>query len=188
MFDSWESAVAAIGAVLGAYGVVLWIGIVVWAYRDIRDRTGDVWSQTVAVLLVALFSIAGLVLYLLLRPHETLAEVYERRLETDAIKQELAEQQRSCPTCRRRVQDEFLFCPQCRTSLREPCSACSRPLEADWALCPYCGAEGPKLAAAAAGPPPLAQDEPKTAQASPSPSGAPTSTSTPSSWRAGPSR
>ncbi len=159
MFDNWESIVAVIGAVLGAYGVVLWLGIVVWAYRDIRERTGDVWSQTVAVLLVALFNIPGLILYLLLRPHETLAEVYERRLETDAIKQEMAEQQHSCPACQLRVQDEFLFCPRCRTSLREPCVACNRPLESSWAVCPYCGAQGPEPAKAA-GPPPLPQREP----------------------------
>lgn len=189
MFDDWESIAAVVGAVLGAYGVVLWLGIVVWAYRDIRDRTGDVWSQTVAVLLLAVFNVPGLILYLLLRPHETLAEVYERRLETDAIKQEMAEQHRSCPMCQLRVQSEFLFCPQCRTSLREPCSACKRPLDAGWSVCPYCGVQGPKpAAAAAAGPPPLSQSGPKPEEASASTQAAPTTTPTPPSWRAGSSQ
>lgn len=190
MFDDWQSIVAVVGAILGAYAVVLWLGIVVWAYRDIRDRTGDVWSQTVAVLLVAVFNIPGLILYLLLRPHETLAEVYERKLETDAIKQEMTEQQRRCPTCQLRVEGEFLFCPHCRTSLREPCSACKRPLDAGWSVCPYCGVQGPEPAAAvAAGPPPLPQSAPTPpSEAGSSTQATPTTTPTPPSWRAGSSQ
>ena len=146
MFDNWEFIVAVVAAVLIAYAVVLWLGIIVWTFRDIGERTRDGWSQTVSVVLVLVFNIPGLFLYLILRPHETLAETYERRLETEAIRQDLVEQRAACPNCQRPVKEEFLLCPHCRTKLQAPCAACGRALELSWATCPYCGAPGPQPA------------------------------------------
>lgn len=168
----WQAILALVVAILIAYGVILWIGIVVWANRDIRERTRDSWSQTLAVALVALFNIPGLVLYLLLRPADTLAEAYERRLEAEALMRDLAELRRSCPRCERRVGEEYLFCPHCRSRLREPCATCGRALELGWLACPYCGAEAqragqartqplvPAEYAAAQPPPPVAEPSP----------------------------
>ena len=92
MFDDWESILAVVVAVLIAYGAVLWLGIIVWTYRDIRERTRDTASQVMAALLVLLFNIPGFFLYIILRPTETLTEAYERRLEGEALIRELAEQ------------------------------------------------------------------------------------------------
>ena len=144
MFDSWESNVTLVAAVLIAYAVSLWLGIIVWIVRDIRERSRDGWSQTASVLLVALFNIPGLFLYLILRPHETLAEAHERRLEAEALARDLPERSLSCPSCSRQMQDEFLLCPYCRTKLRQPCPGCSQALELGWNACPYCGAQGPQ--------------------------------------------
>lgn len=149
MFNDWQSWLAFGVAILIAYGVVLWLGITVWTYRDIRQRTHDQASQFMAVLLVLIFNIPGLFLYLVLRPHETLTESYERRLEAEAIKQELAEARRACPTCGRATREEFLLCPFCRTNLQQPCSRCSKPLDYSWTACPYCGAAAPEAAARA---------------------------------------
>ena len=154
MFDDWESLLAVAVAVLIAYGAVLWLGIIVWIYRDIRERTRDTASQIMAGLLVVLFNIPGLFLYLILRPHETLIEAYERRLEGEALIRELAEQRRSCPSCDAPIREEFLLCPQCRTRLQESCSGCGRALELTWNACPYCGVAGPGKTAAS-GPPKL---------------------------------
>jgi RNA polymerase subunit RPABC4/transcription elongation factor Spt4 len=143
MFDDSGSIVALVAAVLIAYAVILWLGTIVWTYRDIRERTRDSWSQTVAVLLVLLFNIPGLVRYLILRPRDTLAEVYERRLEAEALLRDLPET-RSCPTCLRAVREDYLLCPFCRTKLREVCSGCGRTLDLLWSACPYCGAQGPQ--------------------------------------------
>lgn len=143
MFDSWESVLALVAAILIAYAVILWLGTIVWVYRDIRERTRDSWSHTVSVLMIVLFNIPGLILYLVLRPRETLLETYERRLETEALIRELPERG-ACPRCQRAVQADFLLCPYCRAALREPCSACGRALELSWSACPYCGAQGPQ--------------------------------------------
>jgi RNA polymerase subunit RPABC4/transcription elongation factor Spt4 len=68
--------------------------------------------------------------------------MYERSLEEEALLQEL-EDQKACPTCKRRVQDDYLICPSCRTQLKESCRSCSRPLSYAWLACPYCGLEKP---------------------------------------------
>ncbi|MDZ4278166.1 MAG: zinc ribbon domain-containing protein, partial [Dehalococcoidia bacterium] len=146
MFDNWQSWVALVVAILIAYGVVLWLGIIVWTYRDIRERTRDGWSQAVAALLVAIFNIPGLFLYLILRPHETLSEAYERRMEAELLMRDAPERPPSCPDCRRTVREEFLICPYCRANLREPCLGCGRALELAWIACPHCGAQGPQSA------------------------------------------
>ncbi len=147
MFDSWpggswEATVRYVVAVLVLYLAAVWVALVFWTYRDIRQRTRDPVLQTVAVLLVLLFFLPGHWVYLIVRPRYTLSELYERSLEEEALLQEL-EDQKACPTCKRRVQEDFLVCPSCRTQLKEPCRQCGRPLSYAWVACPYCGLEKP---------------------------------------------
>lgn len=141
MFDDVESTITFVVAILIAYGVILWLGVVVWAYRDISERTRDGASQAMAVLITVLFNIPGLFLYLLLRPSETLIEAHERRLQNEALAHDLVEQRRACPSCQRSVRDDFVFCPHCRTKLQEPCTSCGRSLEPSWIACANCGAQ-----------------------------------------------
>lgn len=144
---SWEATATLVGLAAAAYVALLWLGAVLWTYRDIRDRSQEIYFHVMAVLVVLMFFVAGLFLYLLLRPRETLAQAYSRSLQEEALLLDL-EGQESCPYCRRRVGAEFLFCPYCRSQLREPCHRCRRPIRYGWALCPYCGAERRALAAA----------------------------------------
>jgi len=92
---SLESILKLVGLVVLAYALVLWLSAIVWVYRDVRGRTNDEASQWIAVVLVGLFNLPGLILYLILRPRETLLEVYERRLETEALMSEMPER-RAC--------------------------------------------------------------------------------------------
>ena len=134
---SWQTTVKIVAAVIITYLVVLWVAGLVWVYRDIRDRTRDPFYQAAAVFLVLAFNLPGFWLYRILRPKLTLAEAYERTLEEEALLQEL-EEQKGCPTCHRRVQDDFVVCPACTTQLKEPCIKCGRPLSYAWVACPYC--------------------------------------------------
>jgi len=129
--------------VLGAYLFALYLGLVVWTFRDIRARSRDVLAQILAALLVAIFTVPGWLVYLLLRPHNTLAEEYDRDLAEEAMLQDL-EERHVCPGCRRRVEADFLFCPSCRRELRVRCTGCGRPLNVSWNACPYCGLARPK--------------------------------------------
>jgi len=137
-FETWEDAIRLLVALAVAYLAFLWLAAIVWTYRDAKDRSTDPVSQAVAVILVVLFSIPGLFLYLVLRPTHTLTEAYERNLESEAILHEIGET-RACPSCKGRVEPDFLFCPHCGVTLREPCPKCSKPLSLTWQSCPYCG-------------------------------------------------
>ncbi len=137
---SWETTLQYAGLIFGTYAAALWVTIIYWTFRDIRQRTRDGILQAFSVLLVVCFFVPGLWIYLILRPRYTLTELYERSLEEEALLQEL-EDQKACPTCRRRVKDDFLVCPSCRTQLKELCRSCSRPLSYAWNACPFCGLE-----------------------------------------------
>lgn len=131
--------------VLGAYAVAFHLGLVIWTARDIAGRSRDWLVRTLAVLLVLVFSVPGLLLYFVLRPRETLAEVYGRALEEEALLQDI-EDQATCPNCKRRVQQDFAVCPYCRTALKGRCASCRRLLSPHWEVCPYCGQEPAKSA------------------------------------------
>ena len=126
--------------VLGAYLVAFYLGLVVWTARDIASRSRDWLVRSLAVLLVLVFNVPGLIIYFVLRPRETLADVYGRALEEEALLQDI-ESQDACPSCRRRVAHDFVICPYCRTSLKDRCADCGRLLSPRWEACPYCGQE-----------------------------------------------
>ena len=130
-------------ALFAAFLTAVWVSVIIWAFRDIRARSRDVFAQILATLMVLLFfplfPFPGLILYMLLRPRETLSEVYERSLEEEALLQGI-EERMACPGCNRRIEEQFMVCPTCHTRLKKACPACGRLLHLRWNLCPYCGA------------------------------------------------
>lgn len=126
-------SITAIGAVFTA----LWMGLVLWTWRDMRLRSRDPLAQIAASLMVAVLGIFGLIIYVMLRPSETLAEAYERSLEEEALLQNI-EEKPVCPGCGRPSQAEWQVCPYCHTKLKKLCVSCERLLELSWNLCPYC--------------------------------------------------
>jgi RNA polymerase subunit RPABC4/transcription elongation factor Spt4 len=125
-------------AFLVAFLVALWISMVVWTFRDIRSRTQDVILQVFGTALTAVFPVVGILIYLIVRPRQTLADLYERQLEEESLLAEMTERQ-TCPTCHYRVEPDFQICPSCATKLRRACPRCDRLLELKWNACPYCG-------------------------------------------------
>ena len=115
--------------IIAAYLVALWIASVWWTFRDIRARTTDIFLQVAATLLVAIFSFPGLLIYVILRPPKTLAQLYEDSLEEEAFLQGI-QVHNSCPVCKQRVEPDFIFCPWCQTRLKRTCARCERPLSA----------------------------------------------------------
>ena len=125
-------------ALSGAFLLAFWLSMVVWTFRDIRSRSRDIFAALLAALMVLLFGPVGLLLYLLLRPKETLAEAYDRALEEEALLREI-EERVVCPTCGQATQPDWMLCPHCHTQLKKPCAECGQLLELEWRLCPYCG-------------------------------------------------
>jgi RNA polymerase subunit RPABC4/transcription elongation factor Spt4 len=124
--------------VLGAYATLFMIGLVVWTFRDIRTRSRDLLVQILATLLVLVFNLPGLLIYYILRPQQTLATAYERSLSQEALLQDI-EERYICPSCRRKVEADFLLCPHCHTELRRRCPHCEHLMNLNWNTCPYCG-------------------------------------------------
>src|SRR5688500_3856273 len=117
--------------------MALWFALVAWTFRDIEARSRSVFTQVFSTLLVVLFFVPGLLLYLILRPKETLDQAFQRALEEEYLLQDLDDLP-LCPGCQRTVDPEFVLCPHCQTGLRGPCPACSRLVDLRWDVCPYC--------------------------------------------------
>ncbi|MDP6605600.1 MAG: zinc ribbon domain-containing protein [Dehalococcoidia bacterium] len=132
-----QATVTIVAAVAIVYFGLIWATTILWAYRDIRSRSRDLFSHLVGVALVTVLPLVGIPLYLVLRPTSTLQQAYDRQLEQEAILSELHSVS-ACPTCRRPVQDDFQVCPHCSTSLKEACHDCGRLLTHAWRHCPYC--------------------------------------------------
>jgi len=133
-----------LGQLIVVYVVLLWLGTAYWAFRDMQARTENPILPYFAAALIIFFTpvlfVFAVILYLIVRPRESLAEVYERSLAEETLLAEV-EKNKLCPTCRQRVGPDWLVCPNCRTRLHRICPACTRLAEPDWALCAYCGKE-----------------------------------------------
>lgn len=125
-------------ALCAAYVAALWFVLVVWTYRDIESRSKNVVTQVFSTLLSVLFFVPGVLLYMVLRPRETLDSTFQRSLEEEYLLQDL-EELPLCPSCQHYIHDDFKVCPNCRTALREACPACERLVDLRWNICPYCG-------------------------------------------------
>jgi RNA polymerase subunit RPABC4/transcription elongation factor Spt4 len=128
----------------GAFLVALWVALVVWTYRDIRARHRDRLLGILAAALVAVLNLPGVLVYLILRPQQTLEEEYQQTLEEEALLQSI-EGQSVCPGCERHVKEDWIVCPSCQTKLRKPCHSCGRLMELPWNICPYCGTPAPGM-------------------------------------------
>jgi RNA polymerase subunit RPABC4/transcription elongation factor Spt4 len=129
-------------AILGAFVAALWVSLILWTMRDLRGRTQDRILPILAGLLVALLSFPGLVIYLILRPAATLAEIYQSNLEEEALLSEI-EGRSICPGCGALARSDWKLCPHCHTHLHKACSHCGRMMELPWQICPYCGESAP---------------------------------------------
>ena len=140
--------------VLVAYFVLIWLASAFWAYRDMRLRSASAFTPYVAaaaiIVFTPIFFLFGLLLYRIVRPKETIAEVNERMLAEEAILAEIASHSQ-CANCSRPVHEDWIICPACRNRLRRVCPNCEHLIELDWTLCAWCGkdferAEAPGLA------------------------------------------
>ena len=144
--NSLTDYILLITAFFGAFLSALWLSLVIWTFRDMRSRSRDIFAQILAALVVALLTLPGLVIYMILRPPQTLAETYEQSLEEEALLQEI-EDKRVCPGCGRHAQEDWVACPNCYTKLKKTCTHCGRQMDLPWNLCPYCATpvEGVRL-------------------------------------------
>ncbi|MEZ4614639.1 MAG: zinc ribbon domain-containing protein [Caldilineaceae bacterium] len=138
LFNSIATVVGVVVAVLGAFFFAFWIAMGIWAFNDIRSRSRDWLAIVLACLLVLIFPVVGLILYLMIRPKHTLAEVYDRALEEEALLREI-EETVACITCGIPVQETWVYCPNCHHQLQHSCVNCKNLVRNEWEICVYCG-------------------------------------------------
>jgi len=126
----------------GAFIASFWLSLLVWTYRDIRSRVKDPLVRILAVMVVAVLFLPGIVVYLILRPPQTMEEEYQHMLEEEALLQAI-EERSACPGCGRHTAEDWIVCPNCHTKLMKNCHACDRLLKLPWSLCPYCATPEP---------------------------------------------
>lgn len=124
------------------YVVILWLAAAYWAFRDLQSRTDNpivpYLASSLIIIFTPVFFVLGIVVYRIVRPNERIGEVNERSLAEEALLNEV-ESVAHCPGCDRRVNEEWLICPSCRTRLQRVCPNCTRLVGLDWALCAWCG-------------------------------------------------
>jgi RNA polymerase subunit RPABC4/transcription elongation factor Spt4 len=124
------------------YLAILWLAGAYWAFRDMQLRTENpilpYLAATFVVVFTPFFFPLAVFVYRIVRPQEKIGEVYERTLAEEALLAEV-EAVKSCPTCDRRINDEWIICPTCRSRLNRVCPNCSRLVGLDWSLCAWCG-------------------------------------------------
>jgi RNA polymerase subunit RPABC4/transcription elongation factor Spt4 len=141
--DVIKSPVIQLGLrMIAIYLVILWIATAYWAFRDMQQRSDNaILPYLVAagiILFTPIFFVFAVWIYKIVRPHEKIGEVWERNLAEEALLAEV-EAIKHCPTCERRVNEEWIICPSCRTRLNRVCPNCSRLVGLDWSLCAWCG-------------------------------------------------
>jgi len=132
-----ENVVLGAAIYVGVVLIAFWLAIIIWVYRDMKARSRDSLLRLLVALFVAILNVPGLLIYLFLRPRETLVESYERSLEEEALLQEI-EEKPVCPTCGIRTHEDWQVCPSCHTRLKKVCIQCHRLLELSWNICPHC--------------------------------------------------
>jgi heme/copper-type cytochrome/quinol oxidase subunit 2 len=77
------------GLCVGALLLFL-LSLVFWTARDIAARSKDNLARIAAISLVLLLPVFGVIIYMLLRPRETLAEHYEREMVEELLAREIS--------------------------------------------------------------------------------------------------
>jgi hypothetical protein len=138
LINSIATVVGVIVAVFGAFIFAFWIAMGIWTFNDIRSRSRDWLAILLACVLVLIFPIVGWVLYLMIRPKETLAEVYDRALEEEALLREI-EETLACPSCGVPAKENWVYCPNCHAQLQHSCPSCGNLVRNEWEICVFCG-------------------------------------------------
>lgn len=118
--------------------VVFWLVIIGWVWVDSSERTSKKGLKIGYILLVIFFNIFGLIIYLIIRPSETIEEIYWEDLERRYLKYETSELG-DCPRCGSQLYPGYVFCTNCGYRLKVKCTQCGVLIDKDHVFCEYCG-------------------------------------------------
>ncbi len=115
--------------------ILMWLALGVWVFRDARRRNAAPGYPRLMAAVALVIPFFGPLLYLAVRPGETLSEQRDRQLETLSLEREARMQ---CPDCGFPTERRYLACPSCMRKLKDPCAHCGEAIDPRWSVCPYC--------------------------------------------------
>ncbi|MBP6975995.1 zinc-ribbon domain-containing protein [Candidatus Dojkabacteria bacterium] len=118
--------------------IIFWLVIVGWVWIDSSERTSRKGLRFAYMLLAILLNIPGLIIYLIIRPSETIEEIYWADLERRYLKFETSELG-DCPKCGHQLYPGYVFCTNCGFELKKRCPKCNVLINKDHKFCEYCG-------------------------------------------------
>ncbi|NMC09145.1 hypothetical protein GYA44_02335 [Candidatus Microgenomates bacterium] len=120
--------------------VAFWIVVLYWIWLDSGDRTSNTTARVCYVLLGLFLNVVGLVIYLIIRPNQTIEEIYWSDLERRYLKYETSELG-DCPKCGTQLFPGFRYCPECKYKLKVKCPSCNLFVDRKYKYCPHCSEE-----------------------------------------------
>lgn len=134
---SLAALIPLISSVFGLMLLVLWVISIVWTAQDLKERVSTPLTTLISLLFVIFIPIGGVIVYLLLRPTQTVEEKKFADFEKLSLLKEM-KQRSKCSSCSSEVQDDFILCPKCLHRLKNICSKCDALLDQEWEVCPFC--------------------------------------------------
>ncbi len=126
-----------LGTVVAAIGVIFWLVVTSWIWVDSDERTTSNWMRLFYVF-IGLVPVVGWIIYLIVRPSETIDEIYWGDLERRYLKYE-AKDLGDCPKCGSQLYPGFIFCSNCGERVKRKCPKCGVYVDLDNKYCPNCG-------------------------------------------------
>lgn len=123
--------------ILGIGLIFFWIVVIGWVWSDAGERTTNIYARVGYVLLVAILNVIGWLIYLIIKPSETIEEVYWSDLERRYLKYETAELG-DCSKCGCQLFPGYIFCPECGNELKVKCSKCEVYVDKHDKFCVFC--------------------------------------------------
>lgn len=126
-----------VGTVVGVISLIFWLVVTSWIWVDSDERTTSKWMRLFYVL-IGLIPVVGWIIYLIVRPSETIDEIYWGDLERRYLKYE-AKDLGDCPRCDTQLFPGFIFCPNCKKRIKRKCSRCGIYVDLEYKYCTNCG-------------------------------------------------
>jgi hypothetical protein len=126
-----------VGTVILAVSIIFWLVVTSWIWVDSDERTTSKWMRIFYVF-IGLIPILGWIIYLIVRPSETIDEIYWGDLERRYLKYE-AKDLGDCPRCDTQLYPGYIFCPNCKKRIKRKCSNCEVYVDLEHKYCPNCG-------------------------------------------------
>jgi len=123
--------------------VIFWIVVLDWVWLDAGERTSNKTARIIYLLLVLIFNVFGWIMYLILRPSQTVEQIYWADLERRYLKYETSELG-DCVKCGTQLYPGYTFCPNCGLDIKIKCESCNVYIEKNNEYCPYCGVKAKK--------------------------------------------